>query len=538
MRLDTTTDVSQPTHSSYIIRQYRTLAFRVARASALQIISLVRYTSFSSPCVTIPYLVYSACTILLLVPDDAAAMSSVRMGIACLEKMQEKGPWMISMRDGRERVLALAKRWGVDIGQEKKELRPVLEGRRGGGDGGDAPYGFSTGEGDITKPDYAGLSDMGDDAPKFLGSTSGTRLTSGFGSGTEDDTTQPATSTLKYNEKARSGTTYSHRSPDWTQQYGDDPLAQMYVDKELLEGVEPAPNHGHTVLLHQGNDNAVALDTRYIAAAHDYGAWGQTRDPSSHASGLVYKDASVDGPSYVPRQQSYTSTQSGRFETPTHSDHNNHFIEAHSGLADYERHVQRGERSAPIPQQKTYQQSQYQEQQNRLSSSNRQQTRPQTRFQHQPQQLQAHPPSPHQQVYVHHQYHHTSAPPAALPHVNYNLSHAVPQYDFCVSHAHWHQAPLSTDLNLPHPPHATSCVDLAACFADMVQTAIGEPKFAQSMEDPYAVVAADWLADMRCSFPAMTMDTYVGSGGTYSMGVRMGGSAGTSLNEGASKTYT
>ncbi|KAG9083936.1 hypothetical protein FS749_005622, partial [Ceratobasidium sp. UAMH 11750] len=60
IRIDATMDPSQPSHSSHIIRRYRTLAFRVARASALQITSLARHIPLSSPCVTLPYVIYSA----------------------------------------------------------------------------------------------------------------------------------------------------------------------------------------------------------------------------------------------------------------------------------------------------------------------------------------------------------------------------------------------------------------------------------------------------------------------------------------------
>ncbi|KAF8608482.1 hypothetical protein BDV93DRAFT_466840, partial [Ceratobasidium sp. AG-I] len=93
MRLDATIDISQPTHSSHTIRRYRTLAFRIARASALQITSLVRYLPLSSPSVSTPYFVYSACTILLLAPGDTTAMEGVRMGVTCLRSIQDTGHW-------------------------------------------------------------------------------------------------------------------------------------------------------------------------------------------------------------------------------------------------------------------------------------------------------------------------------------------------------------------------------------------------------------------------------------------------------------
>ncbi|KAF8608475.1 hypothetical protein BDV93DRAFT_250759 [Ceratobasidium sp. AG-I] len=107
MRTDATTDISQPTHSSHVIRRYRTLAFRIARASALQIASLVRCIPLSSPCVTTPYVVHTACTILLLAPSDTAAMEGVRMGLACLKSMQDTGHWAAT---GEEAAGTSAKR--------------------------------------------------------------------------------------------------------------------------------------------------------------------------------------------------------------------------------------------------------------------------------------------------------------------------------------------------------------------------------------------------------------------------------------------
>ncbi|KAG8709961.1 hypothetical protein FRC08_017827, partial [Ceratobasidium sp. 394] len=145
MRIDATTDPAQPSHSSHIIRRYRTLAFRVARASALQITSLIRHIPLSSPCVTLPYVIYSACTILLLAPDDQAAMDGVRTGIACLESMDESGYWVTSAKDGKDRILALAKRWGVNIGPAKKVLGHLGPGGPSGPGGGSDASGPGTG---------------------------------------------------------------------------------------------------------------------------------------------------------------------------------------------------------------------------------------------------------------------------------------------------------------------------------------------------------------------------------------------------------
>ncbi|KAF8749796.1 Transcription factor [Rhizoctonia solani] len=119
---NTSTEVSQATSSSHIIRRYRTLAFRVARASALQIMSLVRHIPLSSPCVTLPYAIYSACTILLLSPEDPAAMDGVRTGLVCLDSMDETGYWVDSAKDASDRIKALARRWSVVIGPGKRVL--------------------------------------------------------------------------------------------------------------------------------------------------------------------------------------------------------------------------------------------------------------------------------------------------------------------------------------------------------------------------------------------------------------------------------
>ncbi|CAE6534472.1 unnamed protein product [Rhizoctonia solani] len=111
--------------ASPVARQYRTLAFRVARASALQVSSLIRHIPLSSPCVTLPYVVYSACTVLLLAPEDPAAMDGVRTGLACLDGMDETGYWVESARDAARRIRALAERWGVGLESSRRVLGPV-----------------------------------------------------------------------------------------------------------------------------------------------------------------------------------------------------------------------------------------------------------------------------------------------------------------------------------------------------------------------------------------------------------------------------
>ncbi|KAG8703300.1 hypothetical protein FRC11_010845, partial [Ceratobasidium sp. 423] len=124
--------------ASPITRQYRTLAFRVARASALQVSSLARHIPLSSPCVTLPYVVYSACTVLLLAPEDPAAMDGVRTGLACLDEMDETGYWVESARDAARRIRALAERWGVRLETSRRVLGLVGGGMCGSGSGGKA----------------------------------------------------------------------------------------------------------------------------------------------------------------------------------------------------------------------------------------------------------------------------------------------------------------------------------------------------------------------------------------------------------------
>ncbi|CAE6534494.1 unnamed protein product [Rhizoctonia solani] len=107
---------------SHTTRQYRTLAFRIARASALQVSSLIRHIPLSSPCVTMPYIVYSACTILLLAPEDPAAMDGVRTCLACLDGMDQTGYWVDSAQDAARRIRALADKWSVGLESPRRVL--------------------------------------------------------------------------------------------------------------------------------------------------------------------------------------------------------------------------------------------------------------------------------------------------------------------------------------------------------------------------------------------------------------------------------
>ncbi|KAL5632324.1 hypothetical protein ACGC1H_005331 [Rhizoctonia solani] len=127
---------------SPLTRKCRTLAFRVARASALQVSSLIRHIPLSSPCVTMPYIVYSACTILLLAPEDPAAMDGVRTGLACLDGIDQTGYWVDSAKDAARRVRALADKWGVGLESSRRVLG-LAGGKQGSSPGGVSPGGAS-----------------------------------------------------------------------------------------------------------------------------------------------------------------------------------------------------------------------------------------------------------------------------------------------------------------------------------------------------------------------------------------------------------
>ncbi|KAF8608471.1 hypothetical protein BDV93DRAFT_250715 [Ceratobasidium sp. AG-I] len=468
MRSDATTDISQPTHSSRIIRRYRTLAFRIARASALQITSLIRHIPLSSPCMSTPYFVYTACTILLLVPGDTTAMNNVRAGVTCLESMYETGYWMNCMKDGRDRILALARRWGVDIEQGCMVLGSVAGGLGGGGCG---PSGPSTGERDNAESDGARPSDTGGDAQTSLGSSSGTRSILGPGGGIGGGATQPSTSTAMYDEEAKSGTARSRGHSDWTQQDTDNPLARAYTGQEYTGGIAPVPNDAASVP--QENDNTLTLDVRYTTTNRGYGAWERNRNSHSHASGLMYAGP-ADGLANTPQEQVCIPTRPVQFETQIYGARNEYSSHTYSGIVGPELPVRHREGLVPAPQQQTYHQ--------------------QTQYQH---------------------HHHKHTPSASIPHLNYTLSHAEPQHDSGLPHTHWHQTLPPADLNLPPPPDPAACSDLAMYFAGTIRTA-QKPVFVKSMEEPRAGRAADGISDTECNFSAVTLDVYTGRGGMSS----------------------
>ncbi|KAG8738711.1 hypothetical protein FRC11_001195, partial [Ceratobasidium sp. 423] len=202
-----TTEVAQPTSSSHIVRRYRTLAFRVARASALQIMSLVRHIPLSAPCVTLPYVIYSASTILLLSPEDPAAMDGVRTGLACLDSMDESGYWVHSAKDGSDKIRALARRWSIVVGPGKRVFGPLPPGGSGPGPSGS---GGPSGSQDGSRPGGGGSTQ---EAQPSLSTTGGTSIPSGSHSGqTSAGTTRPATRVGPSIQPSDSQT-YTHPQP-------------------------------------------------------------------------------------------------------------------------------------------------------------------------------------------------------------------------------------------------------------------------------------------------------------------------------------
>ncbi|KAF8608463.1 hypothetical protein BDV93DRAFT_603272 [Ceratobasidium sp. AG-I] len=532
MRLDAVTDISQPAHSSHIIRRYRTLAFRVARASALQITSLIRYIPLSSPCVTLPYVVYSACTILLLAPDDVAAMNGVRTSLACLESMHGTGYWVSSARAAGERIYALARRWGVDIGQGKKVLGPADTGSGGGASRGDDAGSHShSGAGAINAEE----SDNGG-AQELLGSSSRTHPTHGTGASAgagSAGVTRPPASIVTHDENAESGAMHDRGHSDRAQQY-EDILGQMYVNQECLEDVTSTSNQEYTVPLSQDGNNTATSHGHYAALAQNYDPQEQSEDLYSHTSGLMYAE-SANRPSYTHQQQSYASTQPIPHESQSYSVFNNYSSQLYSGIIGHEPQVQHRERLVSELQQQIYQQPQYQQQPYQPLSEQQQQTQYQPHTHYQSQGSKPYPPTPHhihiQQCYPQHYCEPT--PSVSIPHVAYALSHADPQHDSQLPHIHWHQILPPVDPNLPFSPDPAACADLAACFADTVQMA-QEPTFVRLIDDPYAGVAKDWLSDMANGFPAISMDMYAALGGAGT-GTGTGAAASTLLNGGVSE---
>lgn len=389
---------------------------------------------------------------------------------------------------------------GCGYWEGKRAPGLVLRGHVGRRDG--APGGPGTTEGDD-----AGLGDTGDEAQASRGSSC---LTSELGIETGGCATLSSINAATYGVKDGLGPNYSHRSPGWMQQYGDDHLAQRYTDEEHSEGVALAPNYGGTIPLSQKSNHTIALDAHYPYTIHNHEAREQIGSLHPDATRPTYADLSFDGLPYTPPPQPpHFSTQSVQFETPAYGVHDSHSNETSLHITGYEHQVQQAEE---------------------LFSSLETQCR--TQVEHELQQLQAHSPASHQHVHIHihhhhHHYHHhhTSAPLASLSLPDNTLSHAAPLYDS-------HIIP-PTDLNLPFLRDPIACTDLAACFADTIQMS-QEPSFVQSMEDPYAGVTMDWFAGVGNGFSTMTTETHEGLDGS-GVGIGMGVEA--PWNSGALDTF-
>ncbi|KAH7334967.1 hypothetical protein B0J17DRAFT_720500 [Rhizoctonia solani] len=497
----TSTAVVQPTSSSHVVRRYRTLAFRVARASALQITSLVRHIPLSSPCVTLPYAVYSACTILLLSPEDPAAMDGVRTGLACLDSMDETGYWVDSAKDASDRIKALASRWTVVIGPGKRVLGPLPPSGSGpGGSGG------ASGSQDNSHPGAGG------DVQRTQSSSSaasGPRIASGPQSGQVPvGTTRPSTSTgtnalpldhqtytppqsaphtqvapadhqsLQGAQGYDSGSGQahphqayaSHAPVDLTQQYGELPLQESEIDAAIAQALQafgPNQSYGDPLMKYPSHHRSTEGALAGTGIQH-YDSSQQTGHiPSQHG----YSDPHLH--SRVPQQ-----TQASQYVPPPQY--------ARDPLAMRRR------------------------QQERQSQSDQ--------FQH---------PQYPQQAQHHHPYIRQPKPTRKrqpMNHVAYALSHAEPEHELHIDHHHWHAVLPPTDPNLPFPPDPTACTDMAACFSHTVEHS-HDPAFINSMADPYAGVSVDWLADTGSSFSATTFDTFYNSSQTGSSSGAAGSSA-------------
>ncbi|KAG8700504.1 hypothetical protein FRC08_004658 [Ceratobasidium sp. 394] len=450
--IDATMDPSQPSHSSHIIRRYRTLAFRVARASALQITSLARHIPLSSPCVTLPYVIYSACTILLLAPDDQAAMDGVRTGISVLGSMDESGYWATSAKNGKDRILALAKRWGVDLSSSKRT------------------FGLISNEGAGSSPSRPGAGEPSASGPGTgRSSTRGLSASEGSREGARDASTNAASSS----PSATGGTRPSTAGRQSSSQATTEPLSgttysQLTNDLNLSfsKTQEYTGESGQTHVNQWSSQrfNKVGVDQTSVG-------------PPSYDDVVTFQayEHPTRAQCYGPQestQYSGTSALASGMAQPSSCQAEAHF---HQPPGHTPQHVQQ----PPHPcQQQPIQHIHY-------------------HFYAYPNQHQSQYAAP-RDLYQ---------PPQRLPHVAFGSSHADPQHDLQIPHTHWHQVLPPTDPNLPFPPDPMACTDIAACFADTVRTG-QDPTFVQTMMDPYASVAADWFLDAQNSFAVVTPEMY------------------------------
>ncbi|KAG8790438.1 hypothetical protein FRC12_011866 [Ceratobasidium sp. 428] len=494
MRIDATTDPAHPTHSSHIIRRYRTLAFRVARASALQITSLIRHIPLSSPCVTLPYVVYSACTILLLAPDDQAAMDGVRTGIAVLESMDETGYWVNSARDSRDRIQALATRWGVNIGSSRKVLGHVTSGGAGGsggggsGTGGSGAGGSGTGgrdpsEGDSNRRSNDKSTSATPSASNATGRTPPSASDQNSSNPVVSESLQDASCSQPVTKPTATSQPLEHASESsqvhanqWNDSYsnkgGQDQTGSglpSYEDAVTSQGYgHPTGTQGYTPQKSAGYSGAGAISSGMVqpSVEQTYIPLAQPRTetythPQSQTIGFMPQH--LHQPSYSGQQQSIQYQQQGQYQSQQPVQHVHYHFHSHT-------HQQ--------PQQYHY--------------------------------------APSRDPYQ---------PAEQLPHVAYALSHAEPQHDLHLPHTHWHQVLPPADPNLPFPPDPVACTDIAVCFADTVRTG-QDPAFVQTQSDPYAGAALDWYADAQNSFAVITPDMYgdVGNANFGSLAFGAGGS--------------
>ncbi|CAE6532844.1 unnamed protein product [Rhizoctonia solani] len=493
------TEVAQPTSSSHIVRRYRTLAFRVARASALQIMSLVRHIPLSSPCVTLPYAIYIASTILLLSPEDPAAMDGVRTGLACLDSMDESGYWVDSAKDGGDRIRALARRWSIAIGPGKRVFGLLPP----GGPGPSGSGGGVSGSQDGSRPGAGGSTQNTQPSSSAAG---GASIPSGSQSGqTSAGTTRPSTRVGPSTQPPDSQT-YTHIQPAPHGQIvptDHQNIQGQGYEPQAYSGIAPVdPTQQYDLPLQESEiDAAIAEALQAFGPVQSYSAPVAQNYPDQYqqvgdAPGIQHYDP---------------SQQTGQIPTQ------HHYSDSH--LHAQAQQPTQPSQYAPPPQYAR----------DPLAMRRRQQERQSQGGQGQSQQSQ-YP----QQTQHHHPYIRQPRPTRKqqpMNHVAYALSHAEPQHDLHIEHHHWHDIIPPTDPNLPFPPDPTACTDMAACFSYTVEHT-HDPAFINSMTDPYAGVSVGWLNDVGSGFPAVSFDAFGGpsqagsSSGTAGPSAYMQGSGG------------
>ncbi|CAE6437280.1 unnamed protein product [Rhizoctonia solani] len=358
-----------------LTRKYRTLAFRVARASALQVSSLIRHIPLSSPCVTMPYIVYSACTILLLAPEDGAAMDGVRTCLACLDGMDETGYWVDSAKDAAMRVRALAQRWGVGLGTSRRVLGLVGSGN--------------------------------------IGKVQG-----------EESEPLSAVSTCSSTSAGRASAHTSPQNPEpgltGVPEYSIGPTGGTYVPQLDQSGFE--------------------------VRGHEYSLADKDDELAGNIDELIDRSLQV-----------LQRSQDGRSASSEVQVQLTHFTPEQTRNTTFDL------------------------------------TQRPNLYEHQPPSRYTLQPPTH-----HHPYKRNT--PKRPPHVAYALSHADPEHDMRLPYSHWHSIIPPIDPDLPFPPDPSACADVGMCFHYTVEHA-RDPTFVDSLADPYAGVAMDWVQDSGSNFP-------------------------------------